>query len=194
MLGLEPRRRICVTAAATCGDLVVTRSWRFSALQLNELKRGCHEITIAKASLVFKDGVRPFTGLAASANWVREPLNVGDTLFLVFGVCRHTSLDGDDTGGWVTILSRHGKWGGRYHGHVVSSNGRDRGLDHEFRGIHRPEHVGNLHSGRHKRRRRNSERIRSRHDRASDFPGRRHLHGRWQHGHSASRPHSNTAS
>ena len=50
---------------------------------------------------------------------------------------------------------------------MVSSRGHDRRLDHELRGIHRPEHVGNLPRGRHKRGRRDNERIRSRHDRAS---------------------------
>src|SRR5580704_11989831 len=67
-------------------------------------QEACHEITIAKASLVFKDGVRPFTGPAVSVNWVRELPNVAYTLCLVslcpvslcpvcpvFGVCRHGS-------------------------------------------------------------------------------------------------------
>src|ERR1700733_15777361 len=108
--------------------------------------RRCHETKIAKAPLVFKDGVRPFAGPAVSANWVRKPLNVGYTLCLVslcpvLGVCRHCSLDGDGTGGWVTILSRYAKWGGQYRGHVVGSSRCDRGLDHELRGIHRPEHT-----------------------------------------------------
>ena len=70
-------------------------------------------------------------------------------------------------GGSLTFLATV-KGVADYHGHVVSSRGHDRRLDHELRGIHRPEHVGNLPRGRHKRGRRDNERIRSRHDRA--FP------------------------
>ena len=63
----------------------------------------------------------------------------------VFGVCRHCSRDGDGTGGWVPLLCRHGKRGGHYHGHVVSSRGHDRRLDHEPGVYTAPNTLGTYH-------------------------------------------------
>src|SRR5579862_1490841 len=101
-----------------CAEFVMTISMRAYATQL--IRRPCNEITHAKASLVFKEGLCPFIGPAISGNWVCEPFIAGHPICPVFGVCRHCSLDCDRTGGWVTILSCHGKRGDRYHGHMVS--------------------------------------------------------------------------